>query len=659
MLTPNEIMMDTPMQDVSNSDTDDEIDLRELFITLWAYKLFIAGACALGIFLGGYYALNADKEFTSTAIFKIDQSKSGGISLGGELGALASLAGFGGGSAASILPTDQVTGRIFIESLDAKLNFQADPYFNTYNPNSLDPLWKSLIKRAIGWQKSSTDPQEAIWQGIVAKYTKSIVLDETPDGAVRIVVTHVNPQRAAEISNIIMEEIISTLENKRNTEQDAQLSYLSNTLATALSDLEASQSSLKQFALENSALPLESFAVRSLQLDGLREQLSRTTELYDAVVALSSMLQNKTTDQKSYLALRQQFPIVDQVEFRRVLGQNEIISSWSWPEASTIDAVFDTLTEGKSRLETKINALQINAEQSSLALATYAKLEREAKVAEATYTVLIEQVKAQSMVAGFRPDKTEVYEYASASVSPSEPKRNVILAFGAIIGLIVGVALSLIWSFRRGVYYSKNSLISGAQARLTASVRTLLPLRYKSLGDVNTILVKKPHPVLRNLAVEIHKSAATQVVVTSSHAKMTGNDVARALASYMQSDTMKVAVIDFSSRAKKLDIDEKKQSVKSFDITECVGHVSVLIPGDNLSSMELLSHKDFWEKIQTLNSTFDLIFLCADNSDAISLLSALEGQKMFHIALARTKNTKSAILEQMCSFLPIQGLLHD
>ena len=264
------------MQDSLNSNSDDEIDLRELFITLWAYKLFIACACALGIVLGGYYALNAEKEFSSAAIFKIDQAKSGGMSFGGELGALAGLAGIGGGLAASILPTDQITGRIFIEKLDAKLNFQADPYFNTYNPNSLDPLWKSLIKRAIGWQKSSTEPQEAIWQGIVAKYAKNIVLDETPDGAVRIVVTHGNPQRAAEISNVIMDEIISTLENKRNTEQDARLSYLSNTLAKALSDLEASQSSLKQFALENSALPLESFAARSLQLDGLREQLSRT-----------------------------------------------------------------------------------------------------------------------------------------------------------------------------------------------------------------------------------------------------------------------------------------------------------------------------------------------------------------------------------------------
>ena len=647
------------MQDYLKPESNDEIDLRELFITLWAYKLFIACACALGIVFGGYYALNAAKEFTSTAIFKIDQSKFDGISLGGQLGALASFARFGDRISASILPTDQVTGRIFIEKLDAKLNFQADPYFNTYNPNSLDPLWKSLIKRAIGWQKSSIDPQEAIWQGIVAKYAKSIVLDETPDGAVKIMVTHVNPQRAAKISNTIMDEIISTLENKKNTEQDAQLSYLSNTLAKALSDLEASQSSLKQFALENSALPLESFAARSLQLDGLREQLSRTTELYDAVVALSSMLQNKTTDQKSYLALRQQFPIVDQVEFRRVLGQNEIISSWSWPEASSVDAVFDTLTERKNRLQSQINASQIDAERSGLALETYAKLEREAKIAEATYTVMIEQVKAQSMASGYRPDRTEVYEYASPSISPSAPKRSLILALGAVLGLFVGTALSLALALRRGVYYSKNSLIAGAQAGITASVSALLPVRNKSLNDLNTMLIKKPRPVLRDVAVEIHKSSAKQVVVTASRTKLTGNDVARALASYMQSDTVKVAVVDFSSRAKKLGIDLERLSVGSFVVAESAGHISILRPDSDLAAMELLSQRSFWKNIQSLNSTFDLVLLCADNSDAISLLSALEGQKMFHITIAKTKKTKSATLIHMRSLLPIQGLLYD
>ena len=646
------------MQDLLNSESNDVIDLRELFLILWAYKLFIACAFTLGVVYGGYHALNAKKEFTSSAIFKLDQGESEGFSLSGG-GALGSVAGLLGGVTNSILPKDQIKGRIFIEKLDATLNFQADPYFNTYNPNSVDPIWKSLIKNMIGWQKPSTNAQEAIWQNIVEQYSKNVVMEETRNKSIEITVTHVNPERAAEIANAIMNEVILSAKNKRDTEQDQQLSYLSNTLANALSDLEVSQSKLKEFALENSALPLESFAAESLQLDALREQLKRTSELHEAVTALSIMLQSNTTDQKNYMALRQQFPIVDQVEFRRVLGQNEIISSWSWPEASSVGAVIDTLSERKSRLQSQINASQKAAELSGLALETYAKLEREAKIAEAAYTVLIEQVKAKSMVAGYRPDKTEVYEYASASINPSAPNRSLFIALGAVLGLFVGVSLSLVLGYGRGVYYSKNMLKTGAQARLTAKVKTLLPFRNKSLKNINVMLEKKPHPILRDIAMEIHKNSVTQVLVTSSRSKLSSNDAARALASYMQSDTMKVAVIDFSSRTKKLDFNDELLSVGSFLVSEHMGHISVLRPDGDVAAMELLGQKEFLENIQSLNSTFDLVFLCADNDDVISFLSALEGQKTFHVTLARTKNTKSAKLTQIRSLVPIQGLLYD
>ena len=84
-----------------------------------------------------------------------------------------------------------------------------------------------------------------------------------------------------------------------------------------------------------------------------------------------------------------------------------------------------------------------------------------------------------------------------------------------------------------------------------------------------------------------------------------------------------------------------------------------MTPDGNLDAMKLLSQRGFLQNIQSLDTTFDLVFLCADNEDVISLLSALEGQKMFHITLARIKKTKSATLRQMHSLLPIKGLLHD
>ena len=646
------------MQDLLYSESDDEINVRELFITLWAYKLFIVSICAIGIALAGYYVQNVEKQYTSTAIFNLDQTSTD-TSFSETMGSLANLVGFGNSSTTGLLTIDQVNGRIFIEELDVKLNFQADTYFNTYNPNATEPIWKSFIKLMIGWQKSTKDPKEAIWQDIVSNYTKKVKIDQTPDGSVRIMVTHVIAERAAEIANTIMNEIINNTKSRKNTNQDEQLSYMSNTLAKALNDLEVSQSKLKEFALNNSALPLESFAAGSLKLEALRQKLSRTSELHDAVAALYLILQNKNLDQNDYIDLRQKFPIIDQVEFRRVLGQNEIISSWTWPDAISVNAVFDTLTERKNRLQSQINASQINAERSSLALETYKKLEREAKVAEATYTVLIEQVKAQSMAAGYRPDRSEVYDFASASINPSSPKQNLVLPLGAFLGLFVGAAISLSIALRRGVYYSKNSLKTAAQAHLTASVRNLLPLRNKNLNILSTVFLKNPNTTLRNLAVEIHKSSANQVVVTSSRAKLTSNDMARALACYMQSDTMRVAVIDFSEKIKKSDIDVEKLSGESFVVSESLDNVSVLRPNNNMAAMELLSQRDFLKNMQSLSSTIDLLFLCADNNDAISLLRAIEGQKTFHILVARTKNTKSDILKHMRSLLPIQGLIYD
>ena len=86
------------------------------------------------------------------------------------------------------------------------------------------------------------------------------------------------------------------------------------------------------------------------------------------------MLKNKTINQDDYLQLRQKFPIVDQAEFRRVFGQNEIISSWSWPDASSVDAVYDTLSDRITMLQSDVNTSQKDAERSSAALETFARL---------------------------------------------------------------------------------------------------------------------------------------------------------------------------------------------------------------------------------------------------------------------------------------------
>ena len=648
------------MQEHIELNSGDEINFHELFSIVWAYKFIITISCVMGVLYGGYNAVNTNKEFTSSATFQLSESNKETDLSSLNLASIARV-GLSGSLSENSVSRDQINGLIFIKKIDAKVNLQTDPFFNNYNPNkTAEPFWKSFIKRAINWQEYPNNAQEAIWKGISNTFSKNVIINTFKGGVIKVSVTHSNPTRAAKLANTIMDEIISQKKQKSDKSQDNQLEYLSLTLAKAIDDLETSQSDLKAFALNNSIVPLESFTVETLQLQKLREQLSRTTELHDAITRLSLMLKNNDTSHSDYQLLRQTYPIVDQMEFRRVLGQNEIISSWNWPEISSVSAVLDTLSERKNRLKSKVDVSQAAAKRSSEVLETYGRLEREAKVAEAAYSVLIERVKAQSMLVGYRPSTYEIYEYASPPIIPSKPNLKAKIMIYAFVGLIIGGILSLAIANFRGVFYSRKSLTAAAQARQNFSIRTLNTLRNKNLIETNTLINKKIlRPIIRDIAVEIHKDDTTLAVITSSRSKIKAHEVACALALGMQSDSINIAIIDFSKESKNLNLNTKQASFGSFIAYESMHQVSILRPENNLKAIELISQKEFLKKIHLLNSEFNLIFLCADNGDSISLLRALEKQKIFHLMLARIKHTKSSTIQRFRSLVPIQGLLHD
>ena len=182
--------------------------MGELFKSLWAYKFFIVGICLISIIWSGNYALNTDKKFTATAIFKLDDQSNDNGSFSSDLSQLSRIIGSSNNVSSLQMTQAQINGRIFIEKIDKKLKFQSDPFFNSYNPNGDDPIWKSIIKDAIGWQKSSANIKERIWQGINKNYLRSILLEQSHGDALKISVTHVNALRAAEIANVIMDAII-------------------------------------------------------------------------------------------------------------------------------------------------------------------------------------------------------------------------------------------------------------------------------------------------------------------------------------------------------------------------------------------------------------------------------------------------------------------
>ena len=135
------------MQSDFRTNSNNEIQLGELFVTLWSHKFFIACICIISIFCSGYITLNTNKEYASSAVFKLNSEKP---ELGSSnFGALAKMTGFSVNSGNTVLPNDEVLGREFIVSLDQLVDFQNDQFFNIYNPNYEDPIWKTYIKNLI------------------------------------------------------------------------------------------------------------------------------------------------------------------------------------------------------------------------------------------------------------------------------------------------------------------------------------------------------------------------------------------------------------------------------------------------------------------------------------------------------------------------------
>ena len=635
---------------------DDEIDLGELVAGLWAYRGVTALVTALAIVVGGWYALNAEKHYQGTAVFQLEDSKSSGLSLPGEIGGLAALAGLGGVVSEGNILFDRIHGREFIAEIDAVANLRDDEFFNGYDPDAQEPLWKAVIKRAIGYTSADLDPDQVAEQNVVKSFRKYVLVEETENGAMTINVEHTDPARAAFVANIVMDKIVSQLEFDTETRQTRELSYLSETLADTLREMESTQARLKNFAIENSTLSLEALAAGSVALDEIRNRLERATGLQEAADALLDALNRGETGPDSYARLRQSHPIIDDVEFRRVLGLSEIISEFNWPDADLLRAVAATLNDRRERIEREKERLEGEAIIYANAAERLSTLEREAKIAEASYTVLIEQVKAQSLLAGYRGETAKVFERAVPPLDPSKPNRMLILAGSLALGLFVGSGFALFFATRKGVYFARRSMVEDLDPQTSIPAKGMKRFNGRSLQAVRAQLDSKSNPALSEIAIALRNGPSDYAVVLGGGAKCRAKSAAIAIATVVAKGGRKVAIVDLSAGA------GASQNAEAGDRfwAEVQSEGGVLefsfIRAER--NIDLLSSHDYDPAMKELAQSADIVIFSAETPVAEVAASALSGLKPTAVLLARPKRTSKSLINRLGSLtLPTIMLL--
>ena len=159
------------------------------------------------------------------------------------------------------------------------------------------------------------------------------------------------------------------------------------------------------------------FMTGSLKLGDLRMEKRKAKEFNKLLSILVSLVETGNLDDDAYEALRSNHPLVDDVDFRRILGMSETVDDWTWPKIETIEAVNATLKERIKRLDVDIENIEENAKIFAASAEGLANIKRDAKIAEATYKIITQQVKTQALSAGFQPEIFQVFEYATVPLS--------------------------------------------------------------------------------------------------------------------------------------------------------------------------------------------------------------------------------------------------
>lgn len=500
----------------------DEIDLGELFASLWARKFLIVFVSAVSVALSVVYALTAPEEYQSRAVFELKSQKSG-PSIPSQYGDIAALVGLGsiGGDSQGVF--DRIAGRDFVIRLNGDVSLDRDVFF--YDADA-DPGLISQVKDGLETaaaqlgvtilDATSAESVEDPLDHIFEVYGERVQVSETANGSIEVGVTHEDPARAAVIANAIVALVISELEAERRLQEREQLAYLSGEMARALAEADATKRAVADYALANSLTAQGEFTQRSQVMFQLREEARKTDEMRAAVAIIRDTLEARVRPSVADLdRLRREAPAVDDVEFRRLIGIPEALSAWRWPTPARLQSFEVTLDDRAARLARSLDELEVEAKLYADATETLAGLEREAKIAEATYNVLIEQVKAQALMAGYEAESATIYQSAVPAPNPVAPKKSLIVALGGVLGLFAGSALALLLATRRGVYYTRTSLESAVGAPISGRVPRLASTGGALPRAADRVLRLKSSD-LAELAVDISQHAGSSVVVAAT-----------------------------------------------------------------------------------------------------------------------------------------------
>ncbi len=643
--------------DVHGDDTDD-LDLRELFGTLYAGRFHIALITVAAIVLGLAYALLQSPVYQADALLQLEEKKGGGLAISSEISALL------GQEPQVPAEIEIVKSRSILRQVieNQALNITAeprrlplvgdflsraslpDPGFGFLRPYAWSDeeihVGRFVVPRALEGKLLTLTAQGDgrytldLGGGRVLDGTVGQVLEDAESG-VSLLVDRLRGRAGREFF-LIAEPIVEALGKLRGRFSVSEKGRNSSLLQLVLRDGdpdravrvldEVAQVYLLQNVSRNAAEAEASLAF-------IREQLPDA----EAKVAAAEAALNdfKQAQESVDLTFEMRSLLEESVQLEAQLNELKLQEYELQNRYTEQHPAYKTLIEKRNRLESRLNEIRAKIADLPQTQQDILRLSQDLEVAQQIYVQLLNRAQELSVLKAGTIGNVRIIDPAFSNGEPVAPRKKIILALAALLGLMGGSGLVLLRSvLSRGIktpeeieaqgvpVYATVPEIGGVQAN--AHGRESRQIDILAKADPTSLAVE----ALRSLRTSLHFGlidAENNIVqVTSSKPNEGKSFISVNLATVSAQSGQSVCLLDADMRRGYLH--------KYFGMRRHAKGLSDMLAGDATlddvlvrdpetglyfipcgeyppNPAELLMHPNFGRLLRDLDARFDLVVM--------------------------------------------------
>jgi len=561
------------------------IDLASVLSSLRRGVAWIILVTLVMVGIGGFYAYGiAIPKFRSTAVVMLNSREEQIVDLGNVM------SGLGADSSVVNTEVEVLKSRSLLVKTVDTLNLTADVEFN----KSLEP--EALASRAKNWVKiyllnapiKEELSESQIREATITSLHSALVIRNIPDSLdFQVTVESTSARKSKLIADTLVDlYILNQLEVKFEATEQAT-TWLTDRVTDLQIGLEEAESNLKDFRASTPLISPEA-------LEGLEVQVKDTRDRISDMEAAQVAMREKLLRLEQASTPEQKVEAASDVQLQRMLVRLDepgVMQSFEIRFSQLVSRVEVDISRNVSQvsaLQSSLSELERQSEQQSRDLITLQQLTREAEASRLLYEYFLSRLKETSAQQGVQQADSRIISSAVEPVQPSAPRKSLILAMSAILGLFLGASLVLVRESRNRAFRTAEQL-----EKLTGypAIGQIPVIKGSQRKDAITYLKTRPSSAaaeaVRNLRTSIMLSnvdVPPQVIMTCSALPGEGKTtVAMALTLNFSSMGKKVLLIEGDIR--------RRVFGRYLSSSQTDGIVSVLT--GSRSFEEVVVHDDF------------------------------------------------------------------